>query len=57
MFYAPEMFDRKNSGSPIRGERTDIWALGVTMFFILTGRYPFDLKVSVLGLRDQVLNR
>jgi len=31
-----EKMEKKN----ILGESTDIWALGVTMFYMLTGRYP-----------------
>ena len=38
-FFAPEMFERLEKKN-ILGESTDIWALGVTLFFMLTGRYP-----------------
>ena len=36
VFFAPEMFQKSN-GIKIRGEKTDIWALGVTLFYMLTG--------------------
>jgi len=36
IFFAPEMF-MKSQGAVIRGVKTDIWALGVTFFFLLTG--------------------
>lgn len=50
IFFAPEMFLRKK-GSKVKGEPIDIWALGVTFFFLLTGQYPFaanDLEVLKL---------
>ena len=31
-----ESMEKKN----IHGQSTDIWALGVTMFFMLSGQYP-----------------
>lgn len=33
------MFEKLETKN-ILGESTDIWALGVTMFYMLTGRYP-----------------
>ena len=33
-YYAPEMFC---SNVKVRGEKTDLWALGVTLFYMLTG--------------------
>jgi serine/threonine protein kinase len=35
IFFAPEMFLGKKS--KVRGEKTDIWALGITLFYMLTG--------------------
>ena len=47
MFFAPEMFAKKPLGdskekfnpkeSMSRGEKTDIWALGITIYYLLTG--------------------
>ena len=38
LFFAPEMFQDKNAENvKIRGEKTDIWALGVTLFYMITG--------------------
>ena len=34
-FFAPEMFKKKEH--KVLGANVDIWALGVTLFFILTG--------------------
>lgn len=37
IFFAPEMFMGKNSKVKVRGSKTDIWALGITFFYLLTG--------------------
>ena len=34
-YFAPEMFS--SSKVKIRGEKTDLWALGITLFYMLTG--------------------
>ena len=39
MFFAPEMFLREKF--VVIGEKTDIWALGITFFYLLTGFYPW----------------
>lgn len=50
MFSAPEILLKK-SISPFQ---TDIWALGITFFFMASGKYPFpndireDLKVAIM---------
>ena len=39
------------------GEKTDIWAFGITIFYLLTGQYPFEDATSPLTLRDYIINR
>ena len=51
MFWAPEMFHKKK-GETVRGEKTDIWALGVTFFYIITGKYPCHHVTNYLQLID-----
>ncbi|NP_001371153.1 uncharacterized protein LOC627035 isoform X1 [Mus musculus] len=36
-FWAPELM----LGEPYNGRKTDIWSLGVLLYFITTGHYPF----------------
>jgi len=37
IFMAPELLEGRTNGTP----RTDVWSLGVTLFFLVTGTYPF----------------
>ena len=37
IFFAPEMFMGKKSNVKVRGTKTDIWALGITLFYMVTG--------------------
>ena len=37
LFYAPEMC----TGEPFRGRRTDVWAAGVTLYYMVFRKYPF----------------
>ena len=37
IFFAPEMFMGKKSNVKVRGAFTDIWALGITLFNMVTG--------------------
>jgi serine/threonine protein kinase len=52
LFHAPEMFEQ---GKKHRGEKTDIWALGVTIYYILSGVYPHRNYLNVFDFREQVL--
>ena len=52
ILYAPEMFmdDQK-----IHGERTDIWALGITFFYLVCGQYPWREAKKLYELKEHVL--
>ena len=41
LFMAPEMFSADKSTKVIGGRQADIWAAGVTLFNLLTKKYPF----------------
>eukprot|EP01063_Lacrimia_lanifica_P006514 TRINITY_DN139_c0_g1_i1.p1 TRINITY_DN139_c0_g1~~TRINITY_DN139_c0_g1_i1.p1 ORF type:complete len:321 (+),score=162.58 TRINITY_DN139_c0_g1_i1:67-1029(+) len=63
-FAAPEVF----RGDAKDGYKVDVWAVGVTLFHLLTGEYPFDLprdasgsvrwegKESLKTIRNQVIS-
>lgn len=51
-FFAPEMFLR-SEGAKVKGEPVDIWALGVTFFFLLCGQYPFAAE-DLMELKEMV---
>ena len=38
----------------IRGEKTDIWALGITLFYLISGRTPFDSATNPLQLKSMI---
>ena len=57
MYYAPEMIKEAKRGDKlIRGELTDIWAVGITVFQLLTGSLPYKNVTNLLELREAVLN-
>ena len=51
MFFAPEMFEKNRS---FKGTQTDLWALGITFYYLLAGQYPYD-ATSFFELKRQVL--
>ena len=53
VFFAPEMFKRKEAVQ-VRGEKTDIWALGVTLYFMLSGVYPSGEVNDLIELADTI---
>ena len=57
MFYAPEMFQKKTSDYKVRGTKTDIWALGVTLYYLVTSFYPFEEAKNPFHLRECVLTK
>lgn len=58
MFYAPEMFQRiTNKEIKIRGEQTDLWALGITFYYLMTGRYPCQDALDPMHLKELICER
>lgn len=47
--------DEHNNPISIKGELTDLWALGITFYRILTGKFPFT-GTTVLKLKDSIIN-
>ena len=56
IFFAPEMFTRTKD-SKVRGEMTDIWALGVTLYYMLCGKYPAQEATNLLELKEQITQK
>jgi len=44
LFYAPEVIEAGFSSSPAMSDKSDLWALGVTIFFMCTNSYPYTLQ-------------
>lgn len=55
MFFAPEMFNMAK-GAKVHGEKTDMWALGITFYYLLTGDYPWKVAANPLHLKEMVCN-
>ena len=54
-YYSPEMFTCKTEKKkPLRGECTDIWALGITIFELITGKTPYSHITNPFDLKDTV---
>lgn len=41
LYYAAPELLKKNTSTDMEGEKLDIWALGICLFVLLTGQYPF----------------
>ena len=51
------MFTRSTDKSvKLMGEKTDLWALGITLFYMISGRTPYDHAKNSIHLRELVLN-
>lgn len=52
LYYAPELFDGGKFGSA-----TDLWALGMTFYYLLTGRHPYEDAKGIFQLKEMVPSR
>ncbi|EGC38659.1 hypothetical protein DICPUDRAFT_148677 [Dictyostelium purpureum] len=55
-FHSPELCSEDHS-IPISGKAIDIWALGITLYYLLFGRVPFNSSNSIANIYDQILNQ
>lgn len=51
-YLAPEICE----GKVYRGRKTDIWAVGVTLFRLFTSKFPFE-GTSIPGIYDSIKNK
>ena len=56
LFMAPEMFSTDQHDKIVRGRQCDIWAAGVTLYYLLTKKFPYNAK-SVFELADSIQNK
>ena len=52
-FMAPELFIPDKTTKKVQGRQSDIWATGITLFYLLTKRFPFEGK-NLFDLADKV---
>ena len=57
LFMAPEMFKttQELAENGVRGRSTDIWAAGITLFNLLTKKFPFTGK-NIIDLTQKMRN-
>ena len=54
MYFAPELLRQKKKNRAPFSAQTDIWALGATFFYLLTGKYPFGSQKSLTKLAEAI---
>ncbi|OAV90019.1 CAMKK/CAMKK-META protein kinase [Puccinia triticina 1-1 BBBD Race 1] len=55
-FLSPELINAANADGPVSGTAADIWAMGVTLYFMLTGSLPFPSE-QIMAMYDAVENQ
>ena len=50
-FFAPEICQ----GDSYKGNKSDIWAIGVTLYFMMFRKYPFNAS-NIPALYNKILN-
>jgi serine/threonine protein kinase len=55
MFFAPELFGC--GGSYTFGSASDLWAIGITFYYLLTGQFPYEDARSICHLKELVIMR
>ena len=50
-FFAPEIC----SGQTYKGKKSDVWAVGVTLYFMMFGKYPFT-ACNIPQLYNKILH-
>ena len=59
MYLAPELIleEEERKKINIDGEKTDIWALGITFYEILCGRTPYEDALNIYQLYSLINER
>ena len=57
LFFAPEMFTTGVERKQVRGEMTDLWALGITFYYLSAGKYPCGDATNPIQLKEFVIQR
>lgn len=56
MFQCPEIANEDNIQEDHQWFQMELWALGIIMYYMAVGSYPFDMDISYLDLLDCISN-